>query len=154
SRAHGCLLGQLAGDALGQLVEFRSPDEIARTYPDGVRDIVDGGTWNTIAGQPTDDSELALSLAHSLAKEGRFDADAVLGAYVEWYDSGPFDIGGTTRAALGAAAAAPAGGRLAAAQEWARHESQANGSLMRISPLGIFGAERRDDAAGWAREDS
>ncbi len=54
SRAQGCLLGQLAGDALGSLVEFQSPDEIRRSYPDGVREPADGGTWNTIAGQPTD----------------------------------------------------------------------------------------------------
>ena len=64
SRAQGCLLGQLAGDALGSLVEFQSPDEIRRSYPDGVRELADGGTWNTIAGQPTDDSEMALLLTH------------------------------------------------------------------------------------------
>ena len=29
-RAEGCMLGQLAGDALGSLVEFQSPDEILR----------------------------------------------------------------------------------------------------------------------------
>ena len=29
-RTQGCLLGQLAGDALGGLVEFQSPDEIRR----------------------------------------------------------------------------------------------------------------------------
>ncbi|MDT9547725.1 MAG: ADP-ribosylglycohydrolase family protein, partial [Chlorobium phaeovibrioides] len=33
SRAQGCLLGQFAGDALGSLVEFQSPDEIRRSYP-------------------------------------------------------------------------------------------------------------------------
>ena len=38
-RAQGCLLGQLAGDALGSLVEFRSPESIRRQYPDGVRDM-------------------------------------------------------------------------------------------------------------------
>ena len=66
SRAQGCLLGQLAGDALGSLVEFRSPADIRFQYPDGVRDLADGGTWDTIAGQPTDDSEMALALAESL----------------------------------------------------------------------------------------
>ena len=34
----------------GGLVEFQSPDEIRRSYPDGVRELADGGTWNTIAG--------------------------------------------------------------------------------------------------------
>ena len=36
-RAQGCLLGQLAGDALGGLVEFQSPEQIRRDYPGGVR---------------------------------------------------------------------------------------------------------------------
>jgi ADP-ribosylglycohydrolase len=73
SRAQGCLLGQLAGDSLGSVVEFRVPDDIRREYPKGVRELADGGTWNTIAGQPTDDSEMALSLARMLADQGRCD---------------------------------------------------------------------------------
>jgi len=72
-RAQGCLLGQLAGDALGSLVEFQSPSEIRRSYPDGVRKLADGGTWNTIAGQPTDDSEMALLLARRLVKNGSYE---------------------------------------------------------------------------------
>ncbi len=59
SRAQGCLIGQLAGDALGSLVEFQSPADIQRSYPDGVRELADGGTWNTIAGQPTCISNLS-----------------------------------------------------------------------------------------------
>ena len=70
SRAQGCLLGQLAGDALGSLVEFQSPEEIHRSYPEGVRELADGGTWNTIAGQPTDDSEMALLLARMQTERG------------------------------------------------------------------------------------
>lgn len=68
-RAQGCLLGQLAGDALGSLVEFRTPDDIRWEYPGGVRELANGGTWGTIAGQPTDDSEMALSLARMLAEQ-------------------------------------------------------------------------------------
>lgn len=41
-RAQGCLLGQLAGDALGSLVEFRDPETIRSMYPDGVRELADG----------------------------------------------------------------------------------------------------------------
>ena len=48
SRAQGSLLGQLAGDALGSLVEFRSPKDISREYPHGVRYLADGGTWNLL----------------------------------------------------------------------------------------------------------
>ena len=69
-RAQGCLLSQLAGDALGSLVEFSSSESIKRQYPDGVRELADGGYWNTIAGQPTDDSEMALMLARMLVDQG------------------------------------------------------------------------------------
>ncbi len=140
ARAQGCLLGQLAGDALGSLVEFRSEEEILREYPDGVRDLADGGTWNTIAGQPTDDSELALSLARVLVRLGGYDTREARKAYVSWLDSEPFDCGATIRSALR--------GRLNAT-------SQANGAMMRISPLGIFGARHAlPEVAEWARQDA
>lgn len=65
-KAQGCLMGQLIGDALGSLVEFQNPASIISQYPNGVKELEDGGTWNTIAGQPSDDSELALMLARTL----------------------------------------------------------------------------------------
>ena len=153
-RAQGCLLGQLAGDALGSRVELRSAASIAGQYPDGVRDLADGGTWDTIAGQPTDDSEMALLLARSIVQRGAYDPAAALDAYVHWYRSPPFDMGGTTRAALQAAAGAPAGERLARVAAAALPDSQANGSLMRASPLGILGALQPGAAEGWALADS
>ncbi|WDI37865.1 ADP-ribosylglycohydrolase family protein [Entomospira culicis] len=64
SRAQGCLMGQVAGDSLGSLVEFKNPKMIRQLYPNGVRKLEDGGVWRTLAGQPTDDSELALALWH------------------------------------------------------------------------------------------
>src|SRR5258706_72296 len=123
-RAQGCLLGQLAGDALGSLVEFQSPEAIRPKYPNGVHELADGGTWGTIAGQPTDDSEMALMLARTLIKHKRYDAQEALNAYVFWLNSDPFDCGSTVSSGLS--------GRL-------NHGSQANGALMRISPLGVFG---------------
>ena len=92
-RAQGCLLGQLAGDALGSLVECQTPEQIRRKYPNGVRELADGGTWSTIAGQPTDDSEMALLLARMLADQGRYDPGEARKAYLFWLDSGPFDCG-------------------------------------------------------------
>jgi ADP-ribosyl-[dinitrogen reductase] hydrolase len=139
-RAHGCLLGQLAGDALGSLVEFQSPEKIRRNYPDGVRELADGGTWNTIAGQPTDDSEMALLLARMLAQGGTYDPNAALKAYQFWLHSNPFDCGMTIAAGLR--------GR-------PNPHSQANGAMMRISPLGIFGANYSLETVGnWARQDA
>lgn len=126
SRAQGCLLGQLAGDSLGSLVEFQSPQEIRRRYPHGVRQLEDGGTWSTLAGQPTDDSEMALILARTLIKQRRYIAEEAKKAYTFWLNSAPFDCGSTVSSGLR--------GR-------PNRESQANGALMRISPLGIFGCK-------------
>ncbi len=141
SRVQGCLLGQFAGDSLGSLVEFRSAGEIKRRYPQGVRRLENGGTFGTLAGQPTDDSELALMLARTLLTVEAFDARAVATSYAAWYASGPFDIGSTTSQALSAAYAAHKSGSdpAAAAMAAANDSSQANGALMRVSPLAIFG---------------
>jgi ADP-ribosyl-[dinitrogen reductase] hydrolase len=157
SRAQGTLLGQLAGDSLGSLVEFKSPIEIRAVYPYGVRDLIDGGTWNTLAGQPTDDSELALALARTLVGAPAYSPEAAAAAYANWCVSGPFDIGSATRQALGSAVQAASRGEdpAVAAQRAANRETQANGALMRISPLGVFGWRfPAVTVADWARADA
>ena len=47
-RAKGCLFGQVIGDNLGGLVEFETEQAIAHCYPDGVRDLCDGGRWDIL----------------------------------------------------------------------------------------------------------
>jgi ADP-ribosyl-[dinitrogen reductase] hydrolase len=139
-RARGCLLGQLTGDALGSLVEFLTPEEIGRRYPDGVREIAAGGTWDTIAGQPTDDSEMALLLARSIVSQGTYVQAAARKTYEYWLSTKPFDCGMTVMSGV---------------RGQPNEESQANGALMRISPLGIFGADRRGpDLDAWAVQDA
>ena len=152
-RAKGCLFGQVIGDNLGALVEFEREDAIAQRYPNGVRDLKDGGRWNILAGQPTDDSELALTLARTLIETGHYDPEAVAAAYGAWCASEPFDIGWTTRQALSAAAGAEAGCKAEKAAARASRDSQSNGSLMRISPVGIW-AQEPEVADATAREDS
>lgn len=126
SRAQGCLLGHLAGDALGSQVEFMDAAAIAARYPDGGPfDLGPSAQWGTLPGQPTDDGEMMLALAHVLADRGDFDASAVRAAYRQWRNSHPFDCGTTIANAL---AGTP------------NPQSQANGALMRAAPLGVLGA--------------
>jgi ADP-ribosyl-[dinitrogen reductase] hydrolase len=140
ARAHGCILGQLAGDSLGALVEFQAGEQVRHRYPDGPRRLEDGGAWETLAGQPTDDSEMALALARSIVEQDGFGRGAAFDAYGAWLRSGPFDVGDTVQAAL---------------RDHANPASQANGSLMRASPLGIFAHALPARAAGeLARQDS
>jgi ADP-ribosyl-[dinitrogen reductase] hydrolase len=172
-RAQGCLLGQIAGDALGALVEFQSAQRIAQAFPNGgPRHLADGGPHRIIAGQPTDDSELALLLARSIVSQEGFDQEAIAAAYAGWYHGWthsetpepcnhpwcrPFDVGNTIARALQPVSSADvlngcAGGTESAA---ASRISQANGALMRISPLGIWGTFRDPPAvAAAARQDA
>ncbi|MGM9992856.1 MAG: ADP-ribosylglycohydrolase family protein, partial [Candidatus Bruticola sp.] len=116
-RAQGCLIGQLAGDALGSLVEFMPPEAICRRYPNGVRELTDGGVWNTLAGQPTDDSEMALMLARMLVARRTYEPEAARHIYQFWLNSDPFDCGMTVAAGL---------------RGVPNYNSQANGAMMRI----------------------
>ena len=139
ARAQGCLLGQVIGDSLGSLVEFKHAAEIAQAFPGGVRDLADGGVYHTIAGQPTDDSEMALALARCLVLNNQFSPEKTLDAYREWMTTRPVDIGTTTeRGLLGLHTT----------------ESESNGSLMRVSPIGVWAAGDPQRAAQTARADS
>src|SRR4051794_20880571 len=151
-RALGCLLGMVVGDSLGSQVEFQDARTIRARHPDGVRDLGDSPVWRTLAGQPTDDSELGLALARSLGRTGQYDPEDAAAAYADWYASGPFDIGGTTALAFGAAASAPTR-KAEAARRAADRNSQSNGSLMRIAPIGVWAASP-DEAAAAADMDS
>lgn len=150
-RARGTLLGQFAGDSLGALVEFRSAESIfLQEGADGLQELKDGGCWSIMAGQPTDDSEMALALTHTLIKDdGLFNITNIAQAYVDWGRSGPFDIGGTTIRSLGLlnmTLSMMSGNDeiLTLLEDKGPQESQANGALMRVSPLGIFASAPRD----------
>ena len=139
ARAQGCLLGQVIGDSLGARVESKSAAEIAQLFPQGVRELAGGGMHHIIAGQPTDDSEMALTLARAILREGRYAREKVLEAYREWLQTRPIDIAETTeRGLLGLHTT----------------ESESNGSLMRVAPIGIRLAGDPAAAAQTARIDS
>lgn len=79
-------------------------------------------------------------LARLLADQGRYDPDEARKAYIFWLDSGPFDCGMSASSGLR--------GR-------PNSDSQANGAMMRISSLGIFGANHDTELiAEWARQDA
>lgn len=143
-RSQGTLLGLLVGDALGSQVEFLAPEAIAARHPGGLRHLLPGGTWNLIAGQPTDDGEMTLALARALVDAGDFDRGRVVAAYVEWKGSNPFDIGTTTLRGIDALRD----------RGQANAVSQANGALMRVAPIGIVAAGSPQTAARRAREDA
>ncbi|MDI9629017.1 MAG: ADP-ribosylglycohydrolase family protein [Acidobacteriota bacterium] len=90
-RAGGVLLGQAIGDALGVPYEFA-----ARIRPGEAR-MVGGGLGPYAPGEWSDDTQMALCIAHATASgldvteaEG---LDAVAQAFLNWQSGGASDIG-------------------------------------------------------------
>lgn len=143
NRARGALFGQAAGDALGSQVEFQDAAYIRRRYPNGLRIMGASPVWGTLPGQPTDDTELAFALADSLLHNPArgYHADAAARAYAEWFESSPFDMGNATHRALSAASPARRTDTSPAEAPKANADprTEANGALMRQSPLAVWG---------------
>ena len=133
--AEGCLLGLACGDALGRPVEFKSAAAVESAYGT-LDDMVGYGTHGQPAGTITDDTELSMRIARSLVETGGFDGADIAARFVDWYESGPFDIGLMTRDSIS---------RLQRGESWeqagqdvweSRPEGSnaGNGSVMRCAP--------------------
>jgi ADP-ribosyl-[dinitrogen reductase] hydrolase len=148
--ALGAVLGALVGDAAGAVLEFLGR-EVTRADVTRALAMPGGGTWEVAPGQITDDGELTMSLLRGLADVPDDPTPAVAERYAAWVASDPFDIGATTSASLGClrhptfAAIAKESGVHVAMTRAARERcmrSKANGSLMRATPLAVWGARR------------
>ena len=133
-RRRGTLIGSAVGDALGAAVEFKSPGSFAPVT--GYRS---GGPHRLEAGEWTDDTSMALALADSIASVG-WDLDDQANRYVAWWQTGEysvngrcFDIGITTRSALGNFAAE----KNALTSGDRSDGASGNGSIMRLAPVPI-----------------
>lgn len=133
-RARGSLLGLAVGDAIGTTVEFRQRGTFAK-----VTDMLGGGPFRLMPGQWTDDTSMALCLAHSLLDNG-FDLHDQMRRYLRWKDEGYmssngrcFDIGNATHDALHRyrLSCDPLSG--------SQNPNQAgNGCTMRLAPVPIY----------------
>jgi ADP-ribosyl-[dinitrogen reductase] hydrolase len=131
----GCLLGLAVGDAVGTTLEFKPRGSFTP-----IIDMDGGGPFNLEAGQWTDDTSMALCLAHSLAYRNGFNAEDQMNRYCNWWQLGYmsstgdcFDIGMTVVTALR--------GYLESKDPFQGSVdplSAGNGSLMRLAPIAMF----------------
>lgn len=134
-RAVGAVLGGAVGDALGAGYEFAAapePDEVA---------MLPGTLTGEPAGYWTDDTAMAIAILEVAAREGTLTTPHAITAvgmrFLEWFDSGPRDVGIHTRRVL---SRATSGAALAAAAADVLAESPnaaGNGSLMRTGPVAL-----------------
>jgi len=132
-RAAGVLLTSACGDALGAGYEFSYPT------PETVIDMIGGGPFGFEPGEWTDDTSMSVAVARVCAAgtDVRTTAglDAVARGFLEWFDSGPKDIGNQTQAVLSRRdPSAAAMQRTAASIQGLKG---GNGSLMRTSVIGV-----------------
>jgi len=139
SRAQGALVGQIVGDALGSAVDGWSPERIRETYPDGVREMLANPELGTIKGQTTDKSEPAMVLARHLAEHHEYHPATVRAEYSKWINSGGLARDAAfTQAFIDNSVGA----------------SNSNAALLRVAPLGVFGARIWSGVVElWANED-
>jgi ADP-ribosyl-[dinitrogen reductase] hydrolase len=137
----GCLLGLAAGDAVGTTVEFSARGSFAP-----LTDMIGGGPFRLAPGQWTDDTSMALCLAHSLLFDRVFDPVDQMNRYCNWVTHGYmsstgqcFDIGGTVADALSAFEAS--GNPFSGSTD---PRSAGNGCLMRLAPVPMFFAGDRE----------
>ena len=149
AHATGALMGLAVGDALGATLEFVRPTGQSR-YPELVRgphrDMTGGGPHRVVAGQITDDTQMAVCLFSALRDKGRkVDAKAIAKRYVAWLPHA-FDAGNQTRATL-ALVAQGVKPHTAGKRVWLESGKLAagNGSLMRTAPIAVFFARNQHE---------
>lgn len=145
-RYRGALVGTLVGDAMGAPVEWQTPEYVAEYFAKiggyHLHDYQD--PWairrgkkptTVLAGQPTDDSELAAALAQSLALNPELDAADLYGRLRSFIhdrkailSNRAYGQGGTLKAALEPSAYEESVAKFAAGEI---PTPPSNGSLMR-----------------------
>ena len=149
-RASGALVGLAVGDAVGTTLEFKPRD----SYP-VLTDMIGGGPFDLRPGEWTDDTAMALALADSLHFRGGLDPDDLMRRFTRWWREGEgsctgecSDIGITTRVAL--ARFERTGQAFAGDTD---PMTAGNGSLMRLSPVAIWGLRAGVEATRKAARD-
>lgn len=147
----GCMLGLACGDAVGTTVEF-SP---RGSFPP-VTDMIGGGPFNLEPGQWTDDTSMALCLAHSLLYHKGFNPTDQMNRYCNWANYGYmsstgecFDIGCTVLGALQRYQETfePFSGST-------DPKAAGNGSIMRLAPVPMFYAQSLEKTIKYSGESS
>lgn len=147
----GCLVGLACGDAVGTTVEFSPRGSFAP-----VSDMTGGGPFALQPGQWTDDTSMALCLAHSLVYHRAFNPVDQMNRYCNWANYGYmsstgecFDIGVTVHRALQKyqETANPFSGSI-------DPRSAGSGAIMRLAPVPMFYAQSLEETIRYSGESS
>ena len=91
-KIRGALFGVAVGDALGGPLEFMSAEEIQKKHG-RVTEIMGGGWLDLEPGETTDDTAMTLAVAEGILEEPDSPYQEIGERFIDWYHSGPKDIG-------------------------------------------------------------
>lgn len=137
----GCLYGQAIGDALGLGAEFMSKADVTRNYPDGLRHynqiIQDAHRRRWRKGAWTDDTDMMLCILSGY-ENGEFNLHRIASNFKDWFNCGPMGIGSHTFKVLSMDDYVDEP-EMSSKVWWdlSRHQSAANGAIMRTSVVGL-----------------
>ncbi len=139
-RAVGSVLGLALGDALGAPFEFRRAAQVPDPVP-----AFELGWMGLPPGTTTDDTAMARNLVRSLVERGALDTNDVLARHIEWFGTGPPDVGNLTRIVLSRTAEGASDAARDYVMQRGPEVSAGNGSVMYCAPLGVAYALRPDE---------
>jgi ADP-ribosylglycohydrolase len=148
-RVEGVVIGSAVGDALGAGYEFSHAPEPADVKMKS----------GTLTGQPagfwTDDTAMAIAILEVAARNGTLttqeSAFEVGDRFLEWFNSGPSDVGGHTSRVLSRARSGVHMAETAAIVQALEPRSAGNGSLMRTGPVALAHLGNDDELATASR---
>lgn len=148
NRANGVFIAAVAGDSIGSHFEFQAKEDFSfNKSKQNLTELVDGGVHNLIAGQGTDDTEMAVLLTRAMIENNPFTPLNSAKNYCWWYNTNPFGIGFTISNSLRKGVSVNdrdlVSTLISAAQM--QHHSKANGALMRAFPIAIYSVSGQSD---------
>ena len=144
-RMHLSLAGLGLGDALGEMLSYRSENALARL----AKNDLPAGPWFH-----TDDTEMAISIVAVLKSHGELNQDALARRFARRFERDPDrGYGSMTRIQLREINAG-AKWREMAANAFGGQGSMGNGGAMRVAPLGAYFADDLARCAEAARASS
>jgi ADP-ribosyl-[dinitrogen reductase] hydrolase len=148
-RIAGCFVGLAVGDALGAPLEFLSRHKVRKSYPQGLRKMIDSSLWRK--GEYTDDTQMALLIAESLLESKGFLASDLAQRFQTWARTAK-DVGIQTRAVVNTAGYIDDPEGCSRLYHGAHPDSSAgNGALMRCAPMALFCLDSTDQLVDLSR---
>lgn len=143
-KVKGALYGVAIGDALGGPLEFMTAAEIKKKHGT-VTEMIGGGWLDLKPGETTDDTAMTIAVAEGILKSPVFPVINVGHYFLDWYRTGPKDVGNTCKVALEHAIALGADKNINAwleapriTDEVLQGQTAGNGALMRTIYPALF----------------